>query len=86
MYREFDWKAAEENRSPRITAWLKEHHAEKIDEQEFIPQMKLLYRLGRAEGRYSHLNKRKFHQKVHGGKLRKNYNYLKKEFGFFLGV
>ena len=84
--KEFDWDFAEENRNERVTAWLKENFDKKIHEQDFIPVMKMLNKLTRMEGKYSYLNRRQFHEKMHGGKLRKKYKYLKETFGFFKGI
>jgi len=79
---QFDWDKAKEVRTPRMYDFLMQNHDKPLTEDEYIQQVRLIKKLLRKQGAYSHMNSEKFSKKISGWKLRAEYRSLRK-MGFF---
>lgn len=84
--KEFDWSVCEKLRSHNVYSWLKANHSKPVNLTDYILVMRALAKANRLAGAKKHLNSKKFHRKISGHHLKREYAILRERFGFFPGV
>lgn len=80
----FDWDVAKQIRTPRMYDYLVENYKKPITEDEYVKHVRLIKKLLRKQGVYSHFRSDKFAKKISGSQLKREYRTLK-GYGFFTG-